>query len=117
MKGEPGSTALTEEDLNTSCNITVKVNGSMDQLLNAILTLNQTLKSHISPTTISNVNSANWKRIAYFDTIKGDSCPTGHCTVTNNITGQTACGRAANGGCMSLIGNSHPILTTLMCVE
>ena len=59
-KGEPGSTTLNEEDLNTfSYNITIKLNESIAQLLNAILTLNQTLtdhliylESHISPTSI-----------------------------------------------------------------
>ena len=45
---------------------------------------------------------ANWRTIAYFDTTRGDSCPTGLRTVTNTSTGQTACGRTANGGCTSL---------------
>ena len=44
----------------------------------------------------------NWRRIAYFNTTAGDSCPTGLRTVTNTTTNQTACGRTANGGCTSL---------------
>ena len=44
----------------------------------------------------------NWRRIAYFDTTKGDFCPTGLRTVTSTTTNQTACGRTANPGCTSL---------------
>ena len=109
-KGEPGSTTLTEEDLNRLCyNITAKVNESIAELLNTIQTLNQTLtnrllslESQVSPTTVCNITSTKWKRIAYFDTTSGDSCPTGLRTVTNTSTDQTACGKTANGGCTSL---------------
>ena len=44
----------------------------------------------------------NWRRIAYFNTTQGDSCPTGLRTVTNTTTFQKACGRTANRGCTSL---------------
>ena len=45
----------------------------------------------------------NWRRIAYFDTTQGDSCPIGLRTVTNTTTTQTACGRTNTGaGCTSL---------------
>ena len=45
----------------------------------------------------------NWRRIAYFDTTQGDSCPTGLRTVTNTATKQTACGRTnSSGGCASV---------------
>ena len=108
-KGEPGSTALNKEDLDHVCyNITAKINESVAELLDTIQTLNQTLTDRLlslestSTTTVCNITSAKWRRIAYFDTTKGDSCPTGLRTVTNNSTGQTACGRTANGGCTSL---------------
>ena len=108
-KGEPGSTTLNEEDLDRVCyNITVKVNESIAELLDTIQTLNQTLTDRLvslesqAPPTVCNINNANWKRIAYFDTTRGDSCPTGLRTVTNYITNQTACGRTANRGCTSL---------------
>ena len=112
-KGEPGSTALNEEDLNRVCyNITAKVNETIDELLDTIQTLNQTLTDRLlslesqvsrSPTTtVCNITSANWRRIAYFDTTRGDSCPTGLSTVTNTSTGQIACGRTVNVGCTSL---------------
>ena len=110
-KGEPGSTTLNEEDLNrVHYNITSKVNESIAELLYTIQTLNRTLterllslESQVShTTTVCNITSSNWKRIAYFDTTRGDSCPTGLRTVTNNSTGQTACGRTADGGCTSL---------------
>ena len=81
----------------------------MAELLNTIQTLNQTLtdrlvslESQVYPTTVCNITSANWRRIAYFDTTRGDSCPTGLRTVTNSSTSQTACGRTANRGCTSL---------------
>ena len=46
---------------------------------------------------------SNWRRIAYFDTTHGDSCPTGLCTVTNTATNQTACGRTGTvQGCTSV---------------
>ena len=44
----------------------------------------------------------NWRRIAYFDTTQGDSCPTGLRTVTKTTTNQTACGRNVSTGCTSL---------------
>ena len=45
----------------------------------------------------------NWKRIAYFDTAQGNSCPTGLHTVTNTTTNQKACGRTnTRGGCASV---------------
>ena len=109
-KGEPGSTTLTEEDLNRlRYNITVKVNESIADLLDTIQTLNQTLtdrllslESSSTTTTVCNITSSNWKRIAYFDTTKGISCPAGLCTVTNSSTNQIACGRSVNRGCTSL---------------
>ena len=46
--------------------------------------------------TLCNITSGNWRRIAYFDTTQGDSCPIGLRTVTNNATNQTACGRTGS---------------------
>ena len=47
----------------------------------------------------------NWRRVAYFNTTQGDSCPNGLRAVTNTTTDQTACGRTNNSreGCSSLI--------------
>ena len=44
-----------------------------------------------------------WRRIAYFDTTIGHSCPNGLRTVTNTTTNQKACGRTnTGGGCASV---------------
>ena len=93
-------------------NITAKVNETIDELLDTIQTLNQTLSDRLlslesqvsrsTTTTVCNITSINWRRIAYFDTTRGDSCLTGLRTVTNTTTNQTACGRTANCGCTSL---------------
>ena len=108
-KGDPGSAIITEEVLNrVSNNVTANINESIiAELLDTIQTLNQTLTDrllHLESqfVTVCNITSANWRRIAYFDTTQGDSCPTGLRTVTNITTNQTACGRTANGGCTSL---------------
>ena len=92
-----------------SDNVTAKINESIiAELLDTIQTLNQTLTDRLLylesqiPVTVCNISSANWRRIAYFDTTKGDSCPTGLCTATNTENNQTACGRTANTGCTSL---------------
>ena len=44
----------------------------------------------------------NWRRIAYFNTTGGDSCPCGLSTVKNHTNSQTACGRTTSPGCNSL---------------
>ena len=47
--------------------------------------------------------SGNWRKVAYFDTSKGDLCPSGLRTVTNNSTQQRACGRTLIGSrCTSI---------------
>ena len=108
-KGEQGNATFTEEDLNhVSDNVTAKINESIiAELLDTIQKLNQTLTDRLVSlesqfVTVCNITSSNWKRIAYFDTTKGNTCPTGLRTVTNTSTGQTACGRTANVGCTSL---------------
>ena len=110
-KGDPGSTIITEEELNrVSDNVTAKINESIiAELLDTIQTLNQTLTDHLLylesqiSVTVCNITSANWRRIAYFDTTKGDACPSGLRTVSNATTDQTACGRNVNIGCTSLV--------------
>ena len=123
-KGDRGdigpSVTFTEEDLNhVRDNVTARINESIiAELLGTIQTLNQTLTNHLlrleshvqqtaKPTnkaiTLCNTTSANWRRIAYFDTTQGDSCPTGLRTVTNTTTNQTACGRTGSSrGCNNL---------------
>ena len=110
-KGDPGSTIITEEELNrVSDNVTAKINESIiAELLDTIQTLNQTLtdcllylESQVF-VTVCNITSANWRRIAYFDTTQGDSCPTGLRTFINTATKQTACGRTiTERGCVSV---------------
>ena len=82
-KGNPGSVTVTGDDFQT---------------------LNETLTDRIRflESQVLVITSVNWRRVAYFDTTKGNSCPTGLRTVTNTTTRQTACGRTANGGCTSL---------------
>ena len=108
-KGDPVSNTFSEEVLNSiSDNVSAKINESIAELLDTIQTLNQTLTDRLLllesqvPPTVCNITSSKWKRITYFDTTRGDSCPTGLRTVTNTTTRQTACGRTANGGCTSL---------------
>ena len=109
-KGDPASTILTEEDLNrVSDNVTAKINELIiAELLDTIQTLNETLTDRLLQlelqvfVTVCNITSANWRRIAYFDTTQGDSCPTDLRTVTNTTSSQTACGRTADPGCTSL---------------
>ena len=99
-KGDPGIATITEEELSrVNENVTAKINESIiAELLDTIQALNQTLTDRLlylesQFVTVCNITSANWKRIAYFDTTQGDSCPTGLRTVTNTTTNQTACGR------------------------
>ena len=88
-------------------NIVVAKLEAMNETLNMLKleAMNETLnmlKSEL-PNTKCGIRG-NWRRIAYFDTTQGDSCPTGLRTVTNTTTNQIACGRTYNGeGCTSLI--------------
>ena len=123
-KGAPGSAIITEEDLNhVSDNVTSKINESIiAELLDTIQTLNRTLTDRLLYlesqvfVTVCNITSANWRRVAYFDTTQGDSCPTGLRTVTNNTTNQTACGRTnTSAGCASLKFQSSSKTYTNIC--
>ena len=110
-KGDPGSTIITEEELNRVSEIvTARINESIiAELLDTIQTLNKTFTDRLLYLesqlfiTLCDITSANWRRIAYFDTTQGDSCPTGLRTVTNTTTTQAACGRNVTGGCTSLV--------------
>ena len=114
-KGDPGSVMFADEDLNrVRDNVTARINESIiAELLDTIQTLNQTLTDrllHLESqvyVTVCNITSANWRRIAYFDTTQGDSCPTGLRTVTNTANNQTACGRTGSSeGCNNLTFSS-----------
>ena len=128
-QGESGDTVLTAKEFNlvtnsvrksvlANMNTNVKELNisllqemqSQDQdLLNTVMAeleaMNETL--NMLKSGLPNIKCGirgNWRRIAYFDTTQGDSCPAGLRTVTNTTTDQTACGRTNNGeGCTSLI--------------
>ena len=109
-RGEARSVTLNGEYLNrVSDNVTARINESIiADLLDTIQTLNKSFTDRLlylesQYVTLCNITSANWRRIAYFDTTQGDSCPTGLHTVTNTTTSQTACGRYnTSSGCTSL---------------
>ena len=94
-KGEAGSHApvtLNTTDYNNIVNdVMDQVNGRLDKLL--LQNFFNTAKNSLAKCGIP---SANWRRIAYFDTTNGDSCPSGLRTVTNDDNGQTACGRTSD---------------------
>ena len=100
-----GGAIITEEELNRmSDNVTTKINESiLAELLDTIQTLNQTLTDRLlylesqAFLTVCNITSANRRRIAYFDTTQGDSCPSGLRTFTNIRTNWTACGTPSEG--------------------
>ena len=94
------------EELNNS--VLQEVKSGDEGILNSVMTelkvINETLSllKHHSPGAKCGI-FGNWRRIAYFDTTQGDSCPTGLRTVTNTTTNQTACGRTnTSAGCTSL---------------
>ena len=94
------------EELNNS--VLQEVKSGDEGILNFVMTelkvINETLNllKHHSPGTKCGI-FGNWRRIAYFDTTRGDSCPTGLRTVTNTTTNQKACGRTGTvQGCTSL---------------
>ena len=71
-------------------------------ILNILLAEFEKLKNTLTDKTKCGL-LGNWRRIAYFDTTQGDSCPTGLRTVTKTTTNQTACGRTnTRGGCVSV---------------
>ena len=94
------------EELNNS--VLQEVKSRDEDILNAMMTelnvINETLnllKYHLPVAKCGKFG--NWRRIAYFDTTQGDSCPIGLRTVTNTTTNQIACGRNNTiAGCTSL---------------
>ena len=88
-QGNPG--LFTEDDFNrVSENVTNKLNESIiAELVERVQYLEQQQRNI---KTLCNITSFNWRRIAYFDTTRGDPCPTGLYTSTNAATSQTACG-------------------------
>ena len=116
-KGDARNVTISGEYLNrVSDNVTAKINESIiTELLDTIQTLNKTFTDHLlylesrlqqfqhsTNVTLCNITSANWRRIAYFDTMQGDSCPTGLRTVNSTTTNQTACGRTVDYVCTPL---------------
>ena len=98
------------EELNNS--VLQEVKSGDEGILNSVMTelkvINETLsllKYQLSVTKCGIFG--NWRRIAYFDTTQGDSCPTGLRTVTNTTTNQTACGRTVNKACTPLTFTTH----------
>ena len=98
--GPPGPRGLQGEPGDTVLNVTV-LNSMMSQLRAMNESLNK-LNSKLDSLSLKCGIFAKWRRIAHFDTTRGDSCPTGLLTVTNTSTMQTACGRSTNRGCTSL---------------
>ena len=107
IQGEPGDTVLNSEDFDRMCErvlnkLNVSILSEIIERINALnTTLNPPISEHTSNTTLSppicgralcGFTSTNWRRIAYFDTTRGDPCPPGLHTSNNNATGQTACG-------------------------
>ena len=70
-------------------------------LLNILLAEFEKLRNNLTDKTKCGL-LGNWRRVAYFDTTKGEPCPSGLRTVSSTTTNQTACGRTANPGCTSL---------------
>ena len=106
-KGDPGLATITEEVLNlVNDNVTTKINESIfPKLLDSIQPFIDRLLYLESQVlvTVCNITSPNWRRISYFDTTQGDSCPTGLRTVTNATSKQKACGRTnTHSGCASV---------------
>ena len=103
-------------------NITAKINEStIVELKDTIQTLNQSLTDCLLYLesqvffTVCNITSANWRRIAYFNTTQGDSCQSPLRTVSNTENNQTACGRTADPGCTSLQFSPDGNYTNVCC--
>ena len=77
--------------------------GILDAVMTELKGINERLSllEYLLPVTKYGI-LGNWRRIAYFDTVQGDSCPTGLRTVTNTATNQTACGRTVDNSCTPL---------------
>jgi hypothetical protein len=124
-RGPPGlpGNRLNEEEFSrigefVHSSVLRRVNSSVQQTLNTISNRVDALNNTLLNTIYSELQQikdalpdyhkkcgirGNWTRIAYFDTVRGDLCPSGLRTITNIKTGQTACGRNNNArGCTAL---------------
>ena len=96
IQGEPGDTVLSREELDRVYEATAKKLN--ESIIVELVEDNRQLKEQVrllvlqQTKTLCNITSISWRRIAYFDTTRGDPCPPGLHTSTNNATGQTACG-------------------------
>ena len=95
-QGEQGDTVLTEDEFNRVVdNVTNKLNES---IIAELVEANKALSARLhslearNMTTLCNITSDKWRRIAYFDTTLGHPCPSGLRTFTNTTTNQRACG-------------------------
>ena len=90
--GPEGSTTLNTTEYNEIVNtIMSSVDGRLDNFV-----LQNFFTSSENSLAKCGIPSANWRRIGYFDTTKGDPCPSGFRTFTNQLENgqtQTACGR------------------------
>jgi hypothetical protein len=131
IQGEPGDTVLNSEDFDRVCVATAKKlnesiiaelvedNRQLKEQMNLLVmqqtkTLvedNRQLNERVrlleqqqhGIKTLCKITNHNWRKIAYFDTTKGDPCPSGLHTSTNAATNQTACGRNTHGVIISLL--------------
>ena len=97
IQGEPGYTVLNREEFDRMCEATVKKFNEF--IIAELMKDNRQLSERVryleqqqQAKTLCNITSTSWKRIAYFDTTRGDPCPSGLHTSTNAATNQTACG-------------------------
>ena len=96
IQGEPGDTVLSREELDHVYEATAKKLN--ESIIAELVEDNRQLKEQVrllvlqQTKTLCNITSMSWRRIAYFDTTRGDPCPPGLYTTNNNATGQTACG-------------------------
>ena len=90
--GPQGSTTLKTTEYNEIVNtIMSSVDGRLDNFV-----LQNFFTSSENSLAKCGIPSANWRRIGYFDTTKGDPCPSGFRIFTNQLENgqtQTACGR------------------------
>ena len=92
------------ENLNNS--VLLAMQSQVQELLNTVMAELKTMNETLNALKFYHYKCGifgNWRRIAYFDTTIGHSCPAGLRTVTNTTTSQTVCGRTnTGGGCASV---------------
>ena len=101
IQGEPGDIVLNREEFDRVYEATAKK--LSESIIAELVEDNRQLKERLDfleeehPNAICNIRSGKWRRIAYFDTTRGDPCPSGLYTFTNTTTNQTACGTTGVG--------------------